>query len=269
MHSIAWATPRTASSSRRACIARARGPVAHPRRNSNRSPTARIPHSSPVSRSSWAPTDRANRTSPTPSFGCSESRAPSSSAARPWRTSSSRLLGPQARGRRRGHARARQWTTCFVVDFDEVAVTRRMYRSGESEYLMELQPVPPYGHPEDILHDSGLVGTPIRSSPRASSTRSCRAGPGRGQPDRGGRRNLQAQAPQGARPAQDQEHGRAPHTRPRHQSRDRANSSRLSARSIAPASTRTSTRATELTRILAVDESAAPGAMGRPGVLIT
>ncbi len=41
------------------------------------------------------------------------------------------------------------------VDFDEVAVTRRMYRSGESEYLINSSPCRLLDI-QDILHDSGL-----------------------------------------------------------------------------------------------------------------
>lgn len=41
------------------------------------------------------------------------------------------------------------------VDFDEVAVTRRMYRSGESEYLVNAAPAR-LRDIQDILHDSGL-----------------------------------------------------------------------------------------------------------------
>lgn len=41
------------------------------------------------------------------------------------------------------------------VDFDEVAVTRRMYRSGESEYLINSAPARLMDI-QDILHDSGL-----------------------------------------------------------------------------------------------------------------
>ena len=41
------------------------------------------------------------------------------------------------------------------VDFDEVAVTRRMYRSGESEYLINASPCRLMDI-QDILHDSGL-----------------------------------------------------------------------------------------------------------------
>ena len=41
------------------------------------------------------------------------------------------------------------------VDFDEVAVTRRMYRSGESEYLINSSPCRLMDI-QDILHDSGL-----------------------------------------------------------------------------------------------------------------
>ncbi|OUO18429.1 chromosome segregation protein SMC [Collinsella sp. An307] len=41
------------------------------------------------------------------------------------------------------------------VDFDEVAITRRMYRSGESEYLINQSPCRLMDI-QDILHDSGL-----------------------------------------------------------------------------------------------------------------
>jgi chromosome segregation protein len=41
------------------------------------------------------------------------------------------------------------------VDFDEVAITRRMYRSGESEYLINASPARLMDI-QDILHDSGL-----------------------------------------------------------------------------------------------------------------
>ena len=41
------------------------------------------------------------------------------------------------------------------VDFNEVAVTRRMYRSGESEYLINSSPCRLMDI-QDILHDSGL-----------------------------------------------------------------------------------------------------------------
>ena len=41
------------------------------------------------------------------------------------------------------------------VDFDEVGVTRRMYRSGESEYLINGAPARLMDI-QDILHDSGL-----------------------------------------------------------------------------------------------------------------
>ncbi len=41
------------------------------------------------------------------------------------------------------------------IDFDEVAVTRRMYRSGESEYLVNDAPARLMDI-QDILHDSGL-----------------------------------------------------------------------------------------------------------------
>ena len=41
------------------------------------------------------------------------------------------------------------------VDFDEVAVTRRMYRSGESEYLINASPCRLMDI-QDILHDTGL-----------------------------------------------------------------------------------------------------------------
>lgn len=41
------------------------------------------------------------------------------------------------------------------VDFDEVAITRRMYRSGESEYLINQSPCR-LMDVQDILHDSGL-----------------------------------------------------------------------------------------------------------------
>ena len=41
------------------------------------------------------------------------------------------------------------------VDFDEVGVTRRMYRSGESEYLINSAPARLMDI-QDILHDSGL-----------------------------------------------------------------------------------------------------------------
>ena len=41
------------------------------------------------------------------------------------------------------------------VDFDEVAITRRMYRSGESEYLINASPCRLLDI-QDILHDSGL-----------------------------------------------------------------------------------------------------------------
>ena len=41
------------------------------------------------------------------------------------------------------------------VDFEEVAITRRMYRSGESEYLINAAPAR-LRDIQDILHDSGL-----------------------------------------------------------------------------------------------------------------
>ena len=41
------------------------------------------------------------------------------------------------------------------VDFDEVAITRRMYRSGESEYLINASPCRLMDI-QDILHDTGL-----------------------------------------------------------------------------------------------------------------
>ena len=41
------------------------------------------------------------------------------------------------------------------VDFNEVAITRRMYRSGESEYLINQSPCRLMDI-QDILHDSGL-----------------------------------------------------------------------------------------------------------------
>ena len=41
------------------------------------------------------------------------------------------------------------------VDFNEVAITRRMYRSGESEYLINSSPCRLMDI-QDILHDSGL-----------------------------------------------------------------------------------------------------------------
>jgi chromosome segregation protein len=41
------------------------------------------------------------------------------------------------------------------VDFEEVAITRRMYRSGESEYLINQSPAR-LRDVQDILHDSGL-----------------------------------------------------------------------------------------------------------------
>ena len=41
------------------------------------------------------------------------------------------------------------------VEFDEVAITRRMYRSGESEYLINSSPCRLMDI-QDILHDSGL-----------------------------------------------------------------------------------------------------------------
>ncbi len=36
------------------------------------------------------------------------------------------------------------------VDFSEVQITRRVYRSGESEYLHQQGPLPPEGHPRDV-----------------------------------------------------------------------------------------------------------------------
>ena len=62
------------------------------------------------------------------------------------------------------------------VDFDEVAITRRMYRSGESEYLINSSPCRLMDI-QDILHDSGLGRIRIPSSARASSMPFCRAAP--------------------------------------------------------------------------------------------
>ena len=62
------------------------------------------------------------------------------------------------------------------VDFDEVAITRRMYRSGESEYLIN-----------SSHHQPGQARCHFAEPPRGAP-----------RPHRGGRRHLQAQAPQGA-----------------------------------------------------------------------
>jgi chromosome segregation protein len=59
------------------------------------------------------------------------------------------------------------------IDYTEVSITRRMFRSGESEYeingsscrLLDIQ---------ELLSDSGIAGRCTSSSGRASSTRSCR-----------------------------------------------------------------------------------------------
>ena len=98
------------------------------------------------------------------------------------------------------------------VDFNEVAITRRMYRSGRERVPHQLQPVPTHGHPRHPDQTQAWARTRTPSSPRASSTPFA-VSRGAPQPHRGGRGHLQ-QAAQGARPAQDQEYGRAPHARP-------------------------------------------------------
>ncbi len=62
------------------------------------------------------------------------------------------------------------------VDYDEVAITRRMYRSGESEYLIN-GTVARRMDVLDILHDSGLGRARTRLSRRAASTPFCNRNP--------------------------------------------------------------------------------------------
>ena len=81
------------------------------------------------------------------------------------------------------------------VDFNEVAVTRRMYRSGESEYLINSSPCRLMDI-QDILHDSGL-GKDTHSIISQGKLDAILQSQARGAAGahRGGRRHLQAQAP--------------------------------------------------------------------------
>ena len=60
------------------------------------------------------------------------------------------------------------------IDFSEIGITRRMYRSGESEYLINGAPSRLMDI-QDILHDSGLAKIPTPLFLRASSIPSCLA----------------------------------------------------------------------------------------------
>ncbi len=65
------------------------------------------------------------------------------------------LVGAKGDGHRRGRSGARQPDGTLPVDYDEVAITRRMYRTGESEYLIN-GTLARRMDVLDILHDSGL-----------------------------------------------------------------------------------------------------------------
>ncbi len=99
------------------------------------------------------------------------------------------------------------------VDFDEVAITRRMYRNGESEYLIN-GVVARRMDVLDILHDSGL-GTGTHSIISQGSLDSILQSQAGGSPraHRGGRRRAQAQAAQGEKRAEAGAHGPAPRAR--------------------------------------------------------
>jgi chromosome segregation protein len=55
------------------------------------------------------------------------------------------------------------------LEFTEVTITRRMYRSGDSEYLINQSPAR-LMDVQDLLHDSGSGATPTPSSARGVST---------------------------------------------------------------------------------------------------
>ena len=105
-------------------------------RASSRSPSGRTSSSGRGSVPSSGRTGRARATSPTRCAGRSASRAGRSARARP-RTSS---------GRARTSGRPRAWptsrsssttpTACCPVDFGVLELGRRLYRSGENDYLL-------------------------------------------------------------------------------------------------------------------------------------
>lgn len=84
------------------------------------------------------------------------------------------------------------------VDFDEVAITRRMYRSGESEYLINSSPCRLMDI-QDILARFGPgQGYAFHHQPGQARRHFAEPPRGASRPHRGGRRHFQAQAPQGA-----------------------------------------------------------------------
>ena len=104
----------------------------------------------------WARTARASPTSSTPSPGCSASRAPRRCVAARWRTSSSPAppAGPPL-GRAEVTLTIDNSDGALPIEYTEVSITRRMFRSGESEYeingdscrLLDIQ---------ELLSDSGI-----------------------------------------------------------------------------------------------------------------
>ena len=123
-----------------------------------------------------ARTAAARATSPTPSTGCSGSRAPRACAATPWRTSSSAAARRASPWHGRGQPQGPGLNSNSPDGQPECVVTRRLYRNGETEYLMN-------GHVcrlrdiHELFMDTGSAARPTRSSSRARSASSSPANP--------------------------------------------------------------------------------------------
>ena len=125
-------------------------------RGSSPSPTRARWSSSPASPSSSVPTARASPTSPTPCCGCSASSPPRRCAGQAMEDvifagSSAR----QAVGVAEVDLVLDNSDGTLPLEFTEVTITRRMYRNGESEYLINNAPARLMDI-QDLLHDSGL-----------------------------------------------------------------------------------------------------------------
>ena len=75
--------------------------------------------------------------------------------ARPWKTSFCGLRPAKALASPKSNSCSTTPTARCLLIFNEVSLTRRMYRSGESEYLINGAPARRMDF-MDILHDTGL-----------------------------------------------------------------------------------------------------------------